>query len=826
MPLFLLGKLSRIVSNKQINLVLTSLFVLLSLYGTLVALFARPFISPLIVVNSSIASPNSPNLTLFSTDEQVPDQLVRSLFSLFVLWASALCVGHLFRLAHLPPLFGMLLVGIAFNNISPLRSSLLIRPSWDEFLRKSAFVLILLRCAVGLDHETLRRSFSFCASFGILSTISEVSAIVCVAHFLFKISLANSVLFGFVLASTSPAVTVPTMIQFQRKRIGTQKGIPTLALASASVDNIFSISAFSIAFSIFSAPSGQSLLTLSLFACIQLLAAFAFGFLSAVKFDVSGPIAVFIASLVAAVRWKKDNAKKAFRVADSLRLCWDLFFLPLLFVLIGLLFDLSDFTLPLFQNAVTVIAFGIVCRFLSAFLLSLFNDQIHWRERLFFSTIFLPKATVQAALSPMLFHFAEKHSPIFPNSKDGTIPPHHFLLQTCILSILLTAPIGQIIIQIAGKTFLAKDEKADELASVKMGKCQRETQTKAKLNSLFCLLFGVPLNSLLIWLLLRRTSNEMRAFSQLLVQTCVVDLLVLVLAALVLPVFFVENGIGFDVMAGPLQSLPNPANHFVFMLWFGLFYFSIEGIAVQFIYRYLTICRKVPMDIPKYFGLLSVALLFEFSVAAALSISCYPSTDAQLQRFCYPKNSVLALTPGKQRDGGGRHKLPLPLALRCDPSDPFVAGSFLFLLFSDIFLYATIIICALKIHAYLRRQFVEYKLSKWSELNGQITKTLLIQSLLPSVPLLMCTLGISATLFAPSAGTLLISAEMLITVPLCWLPVANPLVTIATVKHFRKEFRSVGRRVLSLMATRAHSEDEKQQKNAAAPIARHGTIRK
>ncbi|KAL3110039.1 hypothetical protein niasHT_015642 [Heterodera trifolii] len=810
MPIFLLGKLSRIVSHKQVNLVLTSLFVLLSLYGTLVALFARPFISPLIVVNSSIASPNSHNLTLFSSDEQVPDQLVRSLFSLFVLWASALCVGHLFRLAHLPPLFGMLLVGIAFNNISPLRSSLLIRPSWDDFLRKSAFVLILLRCAVGLDHETLRRSFSFCASFGIFSTISEVSAIVCVAHFLFKISLANSVLFGFVLASTSPAVTVPTMIQFQRKRIGTQKGIPTLALASASVDNIFSISAFSIAFSVFSAPSGQSLLTLSLFACIQLFAAFAFGFLT-----------------VAAVRWKKDNAKKALRVADSLRLCWDLFFLPLLFVLIGLLFDLSDFTLPLFQNAVTVIAFGIVCRFLSAFLLSLFNDQIHWRERLFFSTIFLPKATVQAALSPMLFHFAEKHSPISPNSKDGTIPPHHFLLQTCILSILLTAPIGQIIIQIAGKTFLAKDEKADELASEEMGKCQRETQTKAKLNSLFCLLFGVPLNSLLIWLLLRRTSNEMRAFSQLLVQTCVVDLLVLILAALVLPVFFVENGIGFDVMAGPLQSLPNPANHFVFMLWFGIFYFSIEGIAVQFIYRYLTICRKVPMDISKYFGLLSVALLFEFSVAAALSISCYPSTDTQLQRIGYPKNSVLALTPaGEQRDGGGRHKLPLALALRCDPSDPFVAGSFLFLLFSDIFLYATIITCALKIHAYLRRQFVEYKLSKWSELNGQITKTLLIQSLLPSVPLLMCALGISATLLAPSAGTLLISAEMLITAPLCWLPVANPLVTIGTVKHFRKEFRSVGRRMLSLMAMRAHSVDEKQQKNAAAPIARHGTIRK
>lgn len=50
------------------------------------------------------------------------------------------------------------MVGIVFSNVPFLRDSILIRPSWDNFLRKSAFVLILVRCAVGLNPKTLRKS--------------------------------------------------------------------------------------------------------------------------------------------------------------------------------------------------------------------------------------------------------------------------------------------------------------------------------------------------------------------------------------------------------------------------------------------------------------------------------------------------------------------------------------------------------------------------------------------------------------------------------------------------------------------------------------------
>ena len=131
------------------------------------------------------------------------------------------------------------------------------------------------------------------------------------------------------------------------------------------------------------------------------------------------------------------------------------------------------------------------------------------------------------------------------------------------------------------------------------------------LNSLLCLLVGLPSNSLLLWLIFRRTSKEKKMYSQILMQSCIMDILLLLLAQLVQPVcpplapppsnkmpptsrkvFFVENGVGHDLMASQFGWLPNTANHILFMCWFVAFYFSMVGLCVQFIYRYLVLCRS------------------------------------------------------------------------------------------------------------------------------------------------------------------------------------------------------------------------------------------
>ncbi|KAH7697050.1 Protein F41E7.2, partial [Aphelenchoides avenae] len=213
-----------------------------------------------------------------------------------------------------------------------------------------------------------------CVSLGIITTTVEAAAIILVSHLLFGIPLTASILFSFVLASTSPAVTVPTMIHLQERGRGTTKGIPTMILASASIDNIFCITAFSVASAI--VTSADDLLYVSVAVPVELLVAVLIGAVigvlirlfplpdadfvhfsrgtiiasismallfgtQAINAGVVGPIAIFVLCVVAAFEWKEDNYKKTRPQERGFKILWDFVFLPFLFALIGLVFDFS-----------------------------------------------------------------------------------------------------------------------------------------------------------------------------------------------------------------------------------------------------------------------------------------------------------------------------------------------------------------------------------------------------------------------------------------------------------------------------------------------------
>lgn len=140
----------------------------------------------------------------------------------------------------------MLLSGILIRNIDAFAEFWQIDSAWDHSLRQIAFILILIRCGVNVKSNALRQSVGIFTSLGFLSTTAEVISIVLTAHFLFEIPLIPSIMFGYILAATSPAVTIPSIIRLQHKGYGTDKGIPTMILASVGVDNIYCITAFTI----------------------------------------------------------------------------------------------------------------------------------------------------------------------------------------------------------------------------------------------------------------------------------------------------------------------------------------------------------------------------------------------------------------------------------------------------------------------------------------------------------------------------------------------------------------------------------------------------
>ena len=51
---------------------------------------------------------------------------------------------------------------------------------------------------------------------------------------------------GFVLAAVSPAVVVSCLLSLQERGYGVAKGIPTLVIAAASMDDVLAISCFTL----------------------------------------------------------------------------------------------------------------------------------------------------------------------------------------------------------------------------------------------------------------------------------------------------------------------------------------------------------------------------------------------------------------------------------------------------------------------------------------------------------------------------------------------------------------------------------------------------
>lgn len=77
-----------------------------------------------------------------------------------------------------------------------------------------------------------------------LPALFEIIAFVLFAPLVLGIDCVEAAIMGAVLGAVSPAVVVPRMVQLIDKGYGTEKGIPQMILAGASLDDVFVIVLF------------------------------------------------------------------------------------------------------------------------------------------------------------------------------------------------------------------------------------------------------------------------------------------------------------------------------------------------------------------------------------------------------------------------------------------------------------------------------------------------------------------------------------------------------------------------------------------------------
>ena len=393
------------------------------------------------------------------------------LTSLALIFLFGLIFGALFQKLRLPPLLGMHIVGIVLGPyaLNWLDDSLL---SISADLRQIALIIILTRAGLNLNISDLKKVGRPAVLMCFLPACFEILGMLVLAPPLLHISYLDAAIMGAVVGAVSPAVIVPKMLRLMEEGYGTEKSIPQLILAGASVDDVFVIVLFS---SFTGLAKGESLspwrfaeipisillgvllgaalgLALAFFFqkvhvrdSVKVLLLLSFSFLLVALEDalegivpISGLIAVM--SLGIALQRKRDIVAR--RLSLKFSKLWVAAEL-LLFVLVGATVDLH-YAYAAGLSAVVLI-FGVLLFRMAGVWVCLLKTELLFKERLFCMLAYMPKATVQAAIGSV---------PLSMGLSCGNI-----VLTVAVLAILMTAPLGAFLIDLTYKKLLSRDEK-------------------------------------------------------------------------------------------------------------------------------------------------------------------------------------------------------------------------------------------------------------------------------------------------------------------------------------------------------------------------------
>nr|CAD2207606.1 unnamed protein product [Meloidogyne enterolobii] len=161
-----------------------------------------------------------------------------------------------------------------------------------------------------------------------------------------------------------------------------------------------------------------------------------------------------------------------------------------------------------------------------------------------------------------------------------------------------------------------------------------------KLDYFVCLLIGFPLNILLIVLIIFKTPKEMKTHSRILIQSCVLDILMLT-CQLFLQSFYILDAEGNMITIfsdGILLSLMKKnfdpfICYIVILLWLYIHDLNLHGLCVQFIYRYLVLNRNMKISFCRYLFMLSILLFVQIFYFLDLIFFSMPYSNGSIKYF-------------------------------------------------------------------------------------------------------------------------------------------------------------------------------------------------
>ena len=113
-------------------------------------------------------------------------------------------------------------------------------------LRTLCLAVILIRAGLEMDPCALWRLSGMVLRATFIPCFVEAAAVAVLSFLLLDFPLTVGLMLGFVLAAVSPAVIIPCLMSISDRGYGVAKGIPTLVISACAADDVVAISGFGI----------------------------------------------------------------------------------------------------------------------------------------------------------------------------------------------------------------------------------------------------------------------------------------------------------------------------------------------------------------------------------------------------------------------------------------------------------------------------------------------------------------------------------------------------------------------------------------------------
>lgn len=391
------------------------------------------------------------------------------LTSLALIFLLGLSLGKIVNKFKLPSLLGMILTGMMLSPyaLNLLDSSLLeISPD----MRQLALIIILTRAGLSLDISDLKKVGRPAILMCFVPACFEIIGVMAIAPKVLGITYLEAAIMGSVIAAVSPAVIVPRMIKIMEEGYGTEKSIPQLILAGASVDDVFVIVLFTAFTSL--ATGGEVTAVNFLQIPISILLGIVVGVLVGIgltiffrRFKMRDTVKLVILLSISCLLIELQNRlegivplsgliaimsmgitiyQKYGILAKRLSIKYNKLWIAaevLLFVLVGATVDLQ-YAIKAGLFAVVIVLGALLFRMFGV-LVCLIRTKLTKKDKIFCMVAYTPKATVQAAIGAI---------PLAMGLACG-----QQVLTVAVLSILITAPFGAICVDHLYKKLLVKN---------------------------------------------------------------------------------------------------------------------------------------------------------------------------------------------------------------------------------------------------------------------------------------------------------------------------------------------------------------------------------